>query len=249
MSNHRLYKVMVSNILSLIDSGEYPIGGRLPPERELAERFDVSRPTIREAIIALEAIGRVEVKTGSGVYVKAPNPTVGHLDQISAFELTEARAMFEGEAAALAANLVTDEELKEIQTSLSDIEGESSGGTLTSEEADHRFHMLIAAASRNRAIISVIEYLWHIRDNAPQVKQAYEAVCHGDAGQRNREHQEIASALLRRDPEAARTAMHQHFSRLLNSLLEDTEARAVEAVKQQAMESRKRFSLQHLLPQ
>ena len=65
----RTYKKVLKQMLELIHSGVFPAGGRLPPERELAERFDVSRPTIREAIIALETLEYVEVKTGSGVYV------------------------------------------------------------------------------------------------------------------------------------------------------------------------------------
>ena len=69
MKNRRLFWTIVERIESLIDSGQYPAGSRLPPERELAENFEVSRPTIREAIIALEVLEQVEVKTGSGVYV------------------------------------------------------------------------------------------------------------------------------------------------------------------------------------
>ena len=65
----RLYRTVLEKLQRLIDEGEYPPGGRLPPERELAKRFKVSRPTVREAIIALEALEQVEVKTGSGVYV------------------------------------------------------------------------------------------------------------------------------------------------------------------------------------
>ena len=102
--DRRLYRSILEKMQKLIDEGEYPAGGRLPPERELAERFSVSRPTIREAIIALEALNRVQVKTGSGIYV-LDNPTNGNgIDpNLTAYELTEARALIEGEAAALAA--------------------------------------------------------------------------------------------------------------------------------------------------
>ena len=65
-SEKRLYRSVLEQLQRHIDNGDYPPGGRLPPERELAERFKVSRPTIREAIIALEALNQVEVKTGSG---------------------------------------------------------------------------------------------------------------------------------------------------------------------------------------
>ena len=63
----RLYRQVVDGVLALIDSGDFPVGSRLPAEREMSERFGVSRPTIREAVIALEAMGRVAVGNGSGV--------------------------------------------------------------------------------------------------------------------------------------------------------------------------------------
>ena len=73
----RLYRDVLKKLLKLIENGEYPAGGRLPPERVLAERFNVSRPTIREAIIALETLDLVEVKTGSGVYVLERKASAG----------------------------------------------------------------------------------------------------------------------------------------------------------------------------
>src|SRR5690606_41565423 len=102
MSARRLYQQVVVEIMELINSGEYPPGSRLPPERELAERFNVSRLTIREAVIALEVKELVKVKTGSGVYVADRKQIQGDAN-IGPFELTQARAIFEGEAAALAA--------------------------------------------------------------------------------------------------------------------------------------------------
>ena len=122
-SDKRLYRGIVDKMLTLINTGEFPVGGRLPPERELAERFAVSRPTIREAIIALEVLNRVRVKTGSGVYVLEPPNGVGAGDKqidtsVSAFELTEARALIEGEAAALAATMISDDELDQLEAAL-----------------------------------------------------------------------------------------------------------------------------------
>ena len=71
-SEKRLYRAVANELLSLIDTGEFPVGSRLPAERVLADRFSVSRPTIREAVIALEAKGYLQVRTGSGVYVLDP---------------------------------------------------------------------------------------------------------------------------------------------------------------------------------
>ncbi|TGQ60706.1 FadR family transcriptional regulator, partial [Mesorhizobium sp. M1C.F.Ca.ET.212.01.1.1] len=105
MSANRLYQTIASKLRKLIEDGEFPPGSRLPGERELAERFGVSRVTIREAEIALEAQGWIAIRIGSGVHVKPrPAQVPGGLPDVSAFDLTAARAVFEAEAAALAAS-------------------------------------------------------------------------------------------------------------------------------------------------
>ena len=68
----RLYRQVADQLRSLIDSGEYAVGSRLPTERELAEQLKISRPTVREALIALEVEGRVRIRVGSGIYVTEP---------------------------------------------------------------------------------------------------------------------------------------------------------------------------------
>jgi DNA-binding FadR family transcriptional regulator len=243
----RLYVGVLNKLIRLIDAGEYPVGGRLPPERELAERFKVSRPTIREAIIALEALGRVQVKTGSGIYVLEHGmPMKSTLDGISPFELTESRALIEGEAAALAANLITDEELEQLEQSLYDMATECDEGNLTSGEADRLFHSIIANATRNAMMVSIIEHLWHVRNNAPQVYSAYKKACSVDGESRVEEHKGIYEALKNRDAHAARAAMHEHFARILNQLIATSEAEQVELARKKAQEVRQRYSLDHL---
>jgi DNA-binding FadR family transcriptional regulator len=244
----RLYTTVLNKMLRLIDSGEFPAGGRLPPERDLAERFNVSRPTIREAIIALEVLNRVQVKTGSGIYVLEHSSTNGHdLNKISPWELTESRALIEGEAAALAAAHITDEELKHLEDSLHEMADENALGELAEGDADKKFHRIIAQATRNAMLVSVIEHMWYVRNNAPQVSRAYKAICEQDGAKRVDEHREIFQALSRRDPKAARAAMHQHFALILNKLIATTEAERVEQARREAQEVRKRFSLDHLV--
>ena len=246
--DQRLYKGILEKMLRLIDSGEYPAGGRLPPERELAERFSVSRPTVREAIIALEVLNRVRVKTGSGVYVlESPHGRDGIDTTVSAFELTEARALIEGEAAALAATLITEEQLEKLQVVLDEMAEESASGDLTSEIADQEFHHIISEATRNHMLSSVIDDLWYVRDHSPVVHQAYQAICEMDGKARVQEHQDIFDALKNHDAKAARTAMHGHFSRILNKLIAANEAEQLEAIRRKAVESRERFSLDHLV--
>ncbi|MEM1175052.1 MAG: FadR/GntR family transcriptional regulator [Pseudomonadota bacterium] len=246
-SDKRLYRSVLERLEKLIDDGEYPPGGRLPPERVLAERFEVSRPTIREAIIALEALGRVEVKTGSGVYVLTrPAHTNGVDSTISAFELTEARALIEGEAAALAATMISDEQLRELEIALYEMADESADGRLISELADQKFHHIISEATRNKMVSSVIDNLWHVRDNSPDVHKAYQSICEVEPQSRVDEHREILEALKQRDPQAARKAMHAHFARILNKLIAANEKAQVDEIRRKTLESRERFSLNHL---
>ena len=88
----RLFQGIADRIVAMIDEGEFAPGSRLPGERELAEMFGVSRVTIREAEIPLQAVGRIKIKTGSGVYVADAPVEADVLPQVSAFELTDARA-------------------------------------------------------------------------------------------------------------------------------------------------------------
>lgn len=243
----RLYRSVLQRLEKLIDDGEYPPGGRLPPERELAERFGVSRPTVREAIIALEALDRVEVKTGSGVYVlDTPKRSNGVDATVSAYELTEARALIEGEAAALAATMISDEQLERLETVLYEMADESEDGQLVSELADQNFHRIISEATQNNMLLSVIDNLWYVRDNAPSVHEAYQSICETEPQARVDEHKEILDALKKRDPKAARQAMHNHFARILNKLIAASEKAQVEEIRRKTMESRERFSLNHL---
>ena len=249
-AEQRLYRNILEKMLVLIDSGDFPAGGRLPPERELAERFNVSRPTIREAIIALEILDRVQVKTGSGIYVLEHDSESGNgIDHISPYELTESRALVEGEAAALAASHITREELQELEDSLHEMARENDEGELAEGDADRKFHYIIAQATRNAMLISIIEHMWHVRNNAPMVSKAYKAICEQDGAKRVEEHRQIYTALVKRDAATARTAMHQHFALILNKLIATTEAAQVEEARKRAEEVRKRFSLGHLVGQ
>lgn len=239
MGEKRLFHSVAEQITGLIEEGVFPAGTRLPGERELAERFGVSRVTIREAEIALQAIGRIEIKTGSGVYVCEEQPEdLSQLPDVSAFELTEARLLFESEAAALAARNISDESLQKLEQLIDQM---ASSDDAVSTEADQQFHILIARASGNAAIEYTIETLWRMREDLPEVKATYDAVCETDSTYRAKEHQDICDALLARDPDAARTAMREHFQRLIESMLDATEKQALAEVQQRASESRERF--------
>src|SRR5688572_15537739 len=103
VENRRLYRQIADQIAALIERGEYKAGQRLPPERDLAKQLGVSRPSVREALIALEVEGYVEVRVGSGVYVVGPR-TEDAAEPLSTdsgpFELIRARWLIEAECAA-----------------------------------------------------------------------------------------------------------------------------------------------------
>jgi GntR family transcriptional regulator, hexuronate regulon transcriptional repressor len=241
MSDERLYQSIAGKIEALIDSGKYPAGSRLPAERELAERFGVSRVAVREAQIALQAVGRIKIKTGSGAYVlDRQTDAKSTLPNVSAFELTEARALFEAEAAALAAVQIDDATLAQLERYI-EIMANTRPDDKAGELADRDFHRAVASASGNAAITHVIETLWSLRTDLEPVKAVYDSVCSEDFGARAPEHAAILDALRARDPAAARVAMRNHFTRLLKSMLDVTEERALEELRRQASKSRQRY--------
>jgi GntR family transcriptional regulator, hexuronate regulon transcriptional repressor len=183
-ANDRLYQELARKLIAELAAGHYPVGSRLPAERELAQQYDLSRPTVREAIIAMEVQGLVEVRIGSGAYVRR---LPGKLDipgfNITAFELTEARLLFEGEAAALAAVQITDGEVAEIEALVGEIDRENqatkSSDSKNAERADRSFHLAIARATRNNAVFETIERLWELRSTSPEAALLHETCGRG----------------------------------------------------------------------
>src|SRR5215207_9818548 len=117
----RLYRQVADQLRQLIDSGEYAVGARLPAERELAEKFGLSRPTVREALIALEVEGRIRIRVGSGIYVRAVaenTPPPVENDDEGPFELLRAREFIEGAIAAEAALLARPDDIEKLDNVL-----------------------------------------------------------------------------------------------------------------------------------
>ena len=243
MSDKRLYHTVAESIKQLIDEGTYPPGSRLPGERELAEQFGVSRVTIREAEIALQAVGQISIKTGSGVYVLDPAELGDDsLPDVTAFELTEARSLFESEAAALAAREMDDDTLRRLEELIETMSSEDPNDDEASQAADREFHLTIAAASGNAAVQYIVETLWKMRTELHPVREVHAAVCASETGEdRGAEHSEVLEALRKHDGPAARMAMQKHFTRLLTSMIDVTEEQALEELRKKSTESRQRY--------
>jgi GntR family transcriptional regulator, hexuronate regulon transcriptional repressor len=237
----RLYQQVAARVAEAITGGQYRVGERLPAERELAASFKVSRATVREAIIALEIAGVVEVKMGSGVYVTAV-PATGDVPvvmDVGPFELTEARLLFEGEVAALAATLITGDELNQLEVLLKEMDAANRRGN--GEDVDRQFHQAIANATRNSAMSSVVDSLWAIRLRSPQCIRLFQKSRSKGTRPVISEHRAIFSALKAHDPQAARTAMQNHLRRVLNYLLDATEVEVLEDAKAKVSAQRTRY--------
>lgn len=217
----RLYLQVAEQLQQLIGNGTFAVGSRLPAERDLASQFEVSRPTIREAMIALEIAGLVEVRSGSGVYVLARGGSAG-LPEMQApgpFEILEARRLIEGEACALAAQRIDAEQLSRLEQILA-VMDQSEQAVEDAEGADRQFHCAIAEASNNSALSATVNWLWQLRNESEISTRFHQRVREEGSRPILADHQLILQALREGDGEAARQAMSDHLQRVIDSLME-----------------------------
>jgi len=234
----KLYQQVARSIAASIAEGRYGPGDRLPSERGLADAFGVSRPTIRDAMIALEFQGLVEARQGSGVYVTArgkPEDDAAEAE-VSALELTEARRLFEGEACALAAAAVSDEQVAALERIARELA--SLAATEDGERLEHDFHLAVAHATRNAAIVAAVEEIWTLRRQFPECGHQLRRVRLAAPEAFAEDHHRIVAALRDRDPKEARRVIHDHLNRTVESLLAMAERDALERTRQEMAERR-----------
>jgi GntR family transcriptional regulator, uxu operon transcriptional repressor len=210
----RLYRQIADQLAQLIARGEFPAGTRLPAERELATSFGVSRASVREAIISLEMSGLVEVRVGTGIFVRQPeaaNQSGGDAGP-GPFELLAARKLVEGEIVALAAKTATSHHIEALQRSVERLERHLDDFAAREAE-DRRFHLLLAKATGNGSLELVVQGLWNQRAELWGRLQRHFHT--NDLAVRTiRDHAAIAAAVEARDPDAARASMRRHLSRV-----------------------------------
>ena len=215
VENRRLYRQIADQIAALIESGEYGIGERLPPERDLAKQLGVSRPSVREALIALEVEGFVEVRVGSGVYVMG-SKSPAHADALPAdsgpFELIRARWLIEAECAALAARHATKAQVRAMEEALDQMAEDCRRGSMPLA-SDRLFHLRIAEASGNSALALVVKTLWDQRTGPLFLRLEHHFDTPALWTVAIREHREIVGAIARGDATASRAAMRRHMNR------------------------------------
>jgi DNA-binding FadR family transcriptional regulator len=215
----RLYRQIADQIGTLICSGEFAPGKRLPPERHLAQQLGVSRPSVREALIALEIAGLVDVRVGSGIYVRQAPPvartTPGGLDEPDPgpLELLRARRLIEGEIAALAAINAKAADIAAIRETIGWMVGENERNAPT-QEGDRQFHLRVAEASGNSALALVVRGLWDQRHGPMYGKFEQHFSSMELRALSLSDHEAIFAALERRDGRGARKAMRSHLDRV-----------------------------------
>jgi GntR family transcriptional repressor for pyruvate dehydrogenase complex len=240
-ANDRLYQRLARRLFEELVAGTYAIGDRLPAERELAIDYGASRPAVREALIALEVQGFIEVRVGSGAYVRRlPGQGEEPGFAITAFELTEARIMFEGEAAALAAVQITDGEVELLDGLVEAMRTENLLAEVT-EVADRDFHMVIAKATRNAGVVRTIEDLWHLRSTSPECALLHAKARNAKVRPVVAEHAAIVDALRAHDATGARAAMRAHLTSVMDHLLFQTEEMAMEQARRALATTRQRY--------
>ena len=240
--SNRIYSRIADQIAHLIESGEFGSGDLLPPERELARRLGVSRSSVREALIALEVLGHVDVRVGHGVTVldrrgdaAAANgdvmgraaragtwrvderlglPELGEDVEIPPFALLSARRLIEPETAQLAACHASEEQIELIRVAFGRNVHDNEHGSVDNL-GDRLFHIRIAEASGNAAYAVQIRYLLGHRYGA-LFRRLQSLYTPDDMPRRSQnEHASVLDAIERRDARSARMTMRQHLDAVI----------------------------------
>jgi DNA-binding FadR family transcriptional regulator len=208
----RLYVQIADQIRSLITAGEFPPGNRLPAERELAKRFRVSRPSMREALIALEVEGYVDVRQGSGIMVTTPKSQVPDISgDEGPLEVLRVRSLIEGAIAAEVAPSMEQRDIVFLENIVLEMEAQTTPQARL--VADRQFHHYIAAKLDNKVLLRLLTGLLE-QANSPWARQF---AIHFDNEKTwaavFTEHRKIVKALAVRNPEQARKAMRNHLKK------------------------------------
>jgi GntR family transcriptional regulator, transcriptional repressor for pyruvate dehydrogenase complex len=217
VKNTKIYEQVVQQIKSMIIDGTLKKGDKLPTERDLAEQLQVSRPTVREAMRALEVVGVIESRQGAGNYIKEsfenslfePLSMMFMLEESNPHDILELRQVLELEIAVLAAERISDEELLILNELVREMKACNSEDI--NVELDKKFHYTIAKASRNFLIISVLQVISQLIDDF--IKDSRRKILSREENRirLNAQHELMYVALKNKDGSAAYGAVKEHF--------------------------------------
>lgn len=214
----RLYRQVADQLRTLIDRGEFLPGDRLPTERVLAEQLGISRPTVREALIALEVEGWVRIRVGSGIYVTErerhakpwPVSAAAAAPLEGPFEILSARAFVEGAVAEQAARIARGDQIAALDEAI----GRMEACDRADDEMialDRAFHVAVAAILGNAVLVRFVGELFDLRIN-PYFRQLSAYFENSDTWREAiAEHKSIRDAIAARDPQGARAAVQHHL--------------------------------------
>jgi len=224
----KVYMKIVEQVRDLIKEGKLKPGDKLPPEQTLAEKFGTSRPSVREALSALEILGITESRGGKGNFIRdnLSSPLYEQRfkeleEEESPFELLEARKALETEIAGLAAEKATKEDIAAIQESLSKMKG-AIANIPKIMEFDREFHINIARAAHNTVLFSMMTYLADGLKEKLWINLKEKSWSIPGRPQRYiKEHTEILNAIKNKDSKAARKGMYNHLAGVEEDLLNE----------------------------
>ena len=211
---------IAEQIRSSIMAGEFTPGSKLPPERELAEMFGVSRPSVREALNMLAASGLVEAYQGGGTVVKSLVETSGghplseliKVQQERALDVIEVRKCMEAWTSYYAAQRALPEDIRKLQQVIDGMERNLEGSKTSSEDLDANFHTLIAKATHNIVWLHLTQSIFDaMKEFQQSVWRAVYLTC-DDHRTLFAHHKAVFEAIRDRDPERAREAMLAHLT-------------------------------------
>lgn len=230
IKHKRVYEEILDQIRQLVAKGALKPGDRLVSERELSERLQVSRASVREAFSALDMMGILDSKPGEGTFIREepqdsiikPLALMFMLYQENSLEVLEVRAILEAGSAALAAMRATEEDIAKIKQELDAMEQDVRNGAI-GELPDARFHLAVAEAGKNKVLVRLMNTVSDLIVETMRYSRQRLFVTPGNKQMLLEQHQEIYRAIADRDPEAAREAMRAHlrFVRRQISLYED----------------------------
>ncbi len=224
----KVYMKIVEQIRDLIKEGRLKPGDKLPPEQILAEKFGTSRPSVREALSALEILGITESRGGKGNFIKDNLDTPLYEqkyreleEEESPFEILEARKAVETEIVGLAAKKATKEDVVSIRESLDKMKSAMTNIPRIME-FDREFHINIAKAAHNSLLFSMITYLADLQKEKLWINLKEKSWSIPGRPQKYfEEHTEIFNAIKNKDSKDARKRMYDHLAEVEKDLLSD----------------------------